>query len=146
MTLPAAGWFPDPRETARLRWWDGHAWGEATRPLPSRPVEAVRPIVVTPTGPAFSVLAHPAESRTWAYGVGAAQRFCALTFLAVVLAVVSLALNPWGACSVLGFAAGLAGLVHPNATGPWRPVARSLSASAMVVALATGVVAVSHMF
>jgi hypothetical protein len=121
VTLPAAGWFPDPRDTARLRWWDGRAWGESTRPLPSRPVEAVRPIVVTPTGPAFS-------------------------FLAVLLAVVSVALNPWGACSVLGFAAGVAGLVHPNATGAWRPVARSLAASAMVLALATGVVAVSHMF
>jgi len=145
VTLPAAGWFPDPREAARLRWWDGRAWGDATRPLPSRPVEAVRPIVVTPTGPAFSVLARPADSRTVAYGAGAAQRFCVMTCLAVVLAVVSVALNPWGACSVLGFAAGVAGLVHPNATGGWRPVARSLSASAMVVALATGVVAVSHM-
>ena len=101
MTLPAAGWFPDPREAARLRWWDGRAWGDATRPLPSRPVEAVRPIVVTPTGPAFSVLTSPVETRTWAYGAGAAQRFCALTCLAVVLAVVSVALNPWGACSSL---------------------------------------------
>jgi hypothetical protein len=142
VTLPAAGWFPDPRDTARLRWWDGGAWW----PHPRRPVEAVRPIVVTPTGPAFSVLTRPVETRTWSYGVGAAQRFCVMTCLAVVLAVVSVALNPWGACSVLGFAAGLAGLVHPNATGAWRPVARSLSASAMVVALATGVVAVSHMF
>lgn len=27
-----AGWHPDPYGTARLRWWDGHAWSEHTAP------------------------------------------------------------------------------------------------------------------
>ena len=25
-TLPPPGWYHDPYRTARLRWWDGHAW------------------------------------------------------------------------------------------------------------------------
>lgn len=26
--VPAAGWYPDPSDPARLRWWDGTAWTE----------------------------------------------------------------------------------------------------------------------
>ncbi len=28
--LPPAGWHPDPRGEATLRWWDGGAWTEHT--------------------------------------------------------------------------------------------------------------------
>ena len=31
-TSAPAGWHPDPHGTARLRWWDGQAWGEDTAP------------------------------------------------------------------------------------------------------------------
>lgn len=27
-TQPEAGWYPDPADPARLRWWDGAAWTE----------------------------------------------------------------------------------------------------------------------
>ncbi|BEK86402.1 TerD family protein [Nocardia seriolae] len=29
-----ADWHPDPRDPARLRWWDGTTWSTATRPVP----------------------------------------------------------------------------------------------------------------
>jgi len=31
---PPAGWYPDPSDNLRLRWWDGSTWGYQTRPLP----------------------------------------------------------------------------------------------------------------
>lgn len=148
MTLPAAGWFPDPRDATRLRWWDGRAWGEATRALPARATEPVRPVVVAAAGPAFSVATGAAaraaapssvEARTWAYG-GSARRFCLFAVVAVLAAIVSVAVNPWGACSLVAVGAGVLGVVRPGATGGWRVASRSLSVSAIVVAVATGAV------
>lgn len=151
MTLPAAGWFPDPQDTARLRWWDGHAWSEATRVLPREaPDPIVSVLTAMPAGPAFSVeaSARAVEARSWAYG-STDRRVCVFAVLAVVAAIVSLVLNPWGLCSLLGIAAGLIALVRPGATGPWRVVGQSIGASALVLAVATGVVVANghlHLF
>ena len=142
MTLPAAGWFPDPRDAARLRWWDGRAWGEGTRPLPTRH-HAVTPVVAAPTGPSFSVMTPPPERQTWAYGASTSRRLCAFAVSAAVLAIASLILDPWGAFSVLAVLAGTVGVVRPGATGRWRVLARSVAVSAIVVALGTGLVALS---
>jgi hypothetical protein len=32
---PRAGWYPDPRGTSRLRWWDGTDWTDTFRPPPT---------------------------------------------------------------------------------------------------------------
>jgi hypothetical protein len=32
---PAPGWFPDPENRARLRWWDGSDWTDFRRAVPS---------------------------------------------------------------------------------------------------------------
>ena len=151
MTLPAAGWFPDPQDTARLRWWDGHAWGEATRVLPREAPAPVVPVLAAmPAGPAFSVEASTpvVEAHSWAYG-SSDRRVCLFAVLAVVAAIVSLVVNPWGLASLLGIAAGLVALVRPGATGPWRVVGQSIGASALVLAVATGVVVANghlHLF
>lgn len=42
MNVPP-GWYPDPQNTAHLRWWDGSAWSERVRPAlaaPPPPVHA----------------------------------------------------------------------------------------------------------
>jgi len=33
---PAAGWFPDPENRSRLRWWDGLDWTDIKRSVPSQ--------------------------------------------------------------------------------------------------------------
>lgn len=36
---PAAGWYPDPRDTRAQRYWDGTGWTAQTRPgMPSPPL------------------------------------------------------------------------------------------------------------
>lgn len=32
---PSAGWYPDPENRARLRWWDGLDWTDIRRAVPS---------------------------------------------------------------------------------------------------------------
>ena len=32
---PDAGWYPDPENRARLRWWDGLDWTDIRRAVPS---------------------------------------------------------------------------------------------------------------
>ncbi|MFV0307693.1 MAG: DUF2510 domain-containing protein [Desertimonas sp.] len=32
---PVAGWYPDPRDRSRLRWWDGLDWTDVRRAPPS---------------------------------------------------------------------------------------------------------------
>jgi hypothetical protein len=144
VTLPAEGWFPDPQDAARLRWWDGRAWGESTR-AQDRPVPGpVVPVLVTASGPTFSVDAasRSGQGHSWAYG-STHRRFCVFATLAVLFAIVSLVANPWGACSLVAVVAGSTALVHPGATGPWRVVGQSIGASALVVAVATGAVVLS---
>ncbi|WIB77042.1 DUF2510 domain-containing protein [Curtobacterium sp. MCPF17_002] len=145
MTLPAAGWFPDPQDASRLRWWDGRAWGAGTRVLPSRS-EPVVPVVVAPVGPSFSVQPSVIRTASWASGGSTVHRLSVFSTLAVLLAATSVVFNPWGLCSLGALFTGLFGMVHPSATGGWRVLARSASASALVVAVATAAVAGSVQF
>ena len=147
MTLPAAGWFPDPQEAHRLRWWDGHAWGEATRVLPDR-TEPVVPVVVAPVGPSFSVEGTSVHARSWASG-STVRRICVVAFAAVLLAALSVVWNPDGLASAAALVAGVVAVVRPGSTDGWRVLSRSAAASALVVAVATGAVAASvqlHLF
>src|SRR6476646_8753713 len=57
---PIAGWYDDPRDPARLRYWDGSAWTEHLR---AKPGEAL-PAAVTPVFPG----AAQAQGQTWQYG------------------------------------------------------------------------------
>lgn len=43
-SLPPAGWYPDPADPSRTRWWDGQAWHEAAAPAaPAAPNGPVAP-------------------------------------------------------------------------------------------------------
>jgi len=44
--LPIAGWYPDPEDSSRRRWWDGRQWTAEVQaePEPVPPVAPTRPI------------------------------------------------------------------------------------------------------
>lgn len=54
MTAPA-GWYEDPNDKTRARYWDGSDWG-ATRPLPPKVQSDPRDHKVTPIDIAMAVL------------------------------------------------------------------------------------------
>lgn len=56
VTMPPAGWYPDPASDENIRFWDGQAWTDrvqpkAAPPPPTAPAAAVPPPVVPPTQP-----------------------------------------------------------------------------------------------
>lgn len=55
-----AGWYPDPRDPRRIRWWDGAAWTEHTAPQPAG--EGPYP-TATPEQPYAAAVAEPARER-----------------------------------------------------------------------------------
>jgi hypothetical protein len=55
--LPAA-WYPDPKNAAVLRWWDGAAWTEHVKELPPPP-ESAAPVVPPVVPAAQSAVVRP---------------------------------------------------------------------------------------
>ena len=58
---PAPGWFPDQLNRDQLRWWDGRAWTDQTRPMSG--AQSPRTDVVAP-GPGFPPAHHQAAAST----------------------------------------------------------------------------------
>jgi len=52
-SLPAAGWYPDPADATRIRWWDGQTWTQhvAVADAAATPA-APQPDRSTPSAPA----------------------------------------------------------------------------------------------
>ena len=52
-TAPAAGWYPDPAEPGRSRWWSGEAWTDHVQP--AQPADPAMPASVgVPVEPAIA--------------------------------------------------------------------------------------------
>lgn len=174
MTLPAAGWFPDPQDAQRLRWWDGRTWGSATQPAPrstsSTEAASMSRAAVVPQFSVATSLVGAGAGAVVGSGVGARvgarvgsgasvdgvmtsrvgyavgtrsvdnRRVCVFGWSSIAVALVSAVVNPLGMLSLLAVALAIPGFLRPRATGAWRIVGRSLSASAVVIAITTGLV------
>lgn len=44
-STPEPGWYDDPEQPGSLRWWDGQAWTDHRRPLPTDPPPTGSPAV-----------------------------------------------------------------------------------------------------
>ncbi|MBO3748260.1 DUF2510 domain-containing protein [Streptosporangiaceae bacterium NEAU-GS5] len=49
MTNTPAGWYPDPYDPRRLRWWDGSQWTDSTHPLEQGAEQTVQAPETSPT-------------------------------------------------------------------------------------------------
>jgi hypothetical protein len=77
---PPAGWFPDPHDPTRKRWWDGAAWTEhvqqAAPPAPpavavQQPVQTVQPVLSARSYSApLSFVGSTRRITGWARGAG----------------------------------------------------------------------------
>lgn len=125
MTGAPAGWYPDPQDPARQRFWDGARWTEQVMPAPSTSI-------MPPPAP-------PADKRTrripaWLWWV-----------LAVAGVVVAIVLSPFFALISLVFLiTGIVALVKNTPT--WlrfsaRRTAWVVTAAAAVVFMVTGSIA-----
>lgn len=69
MSDPQAGWYPDPTEPGKMRWWDGAAWGEQRDSV----VTPSSPPPMPPAPPTFGVGTVPmGPGPASAYGPGPA--------------------------------------------------------------------------
>jgi hypothetical protein len=79
---PPAGWYPDPSEPSRQRWWDGKRWGSIT---PADQV-APSPLSTKTVGTGAFILAVAAIVFFWIPVLGMLLAAGALTWLVVLFA------------------------------------------------------------
>lgn len=86
-SLPAAGWYPDPADSSRIRWWDGQAWTQHVAVAdgavtPAAPVVTPAPSSVPAPAPAPQKAGRNIQTKLtlWA-GLFAAVALWAFTTL-----------------------------------------------------------------
>lgn len=89
MTLPPAGWFPDPGNSNQTRYWDGQRWTDHY--APPAPPTSTPPISAPPSAPALSRI--PALARrvpVWLWVIIAIAGIVAIILLAPLVALIAL--------------------------------------------------------
>ncbi|MGC5168195.1 GmrSD restriction endonuclease domain-containing protein [Luteimicrobium sp. DT211] len=155
MSLPPAGWYADPAEPGRVRWWDGSRWTDQARP--AAPPDAVRqddgptpddgppPDLMGPT----ASREHPPGSAPAPRPPTAAPRRARPTLWPWLVAVGAVLLGALGGVSSAliagGLAAGAIGIVglatHRGAVGRRRGLSAGVTGAAVVALIAGGAVA-----
>jgi len=72
MTIPAAGWYPDPAGSGGQRWWNGSAWGDQVQPAPQPVAQPGQPWHVGQQYGAGQAQA-PGQGQQWGGGQPAQQ-------------------------------------------------------------------------
>ncbi|QOD92780.1 DUF2510 domain-containing protein [Chryseoglobus sp. 28M-23] len=93
-TLPVSGWYEDPEDGTRERWWNGSKWTDLRREKPLPP----------PTVPDHRGSSAPASSNPWA-------------IVGIVMGFVSLLYNPVLIPSTLGIVFSALGIARANSLG-----------------------------
>ena len=144
LSTPIAGWYPDPQNASRLRWWDGVRWGAlAPEPAPSHAATAApvwetrgtrppapseyRPVVdaVAPSGRQARIAKDRATRAANPFG-----------YTGLVLALLAFLVNVFAIPGVLGIVFGAVGLVRANQLTGGRTTGFGVSLAAVILGLA----------
>lgn len=143
MSLPIAGWYQDPQDPNRTRWWDGVRWGQlapAPEIVPSFPSASVEqaprppaPSEYRPVSVSEPILrggkARAAKDRA----TRAANPF---GWTGLVLALIAFILNVFAIPGILGLVFGAIGLARAGQLSGQRITGFGVSLAAVVVGVA----------
>ncbi len=144
MTLPVAGWYEDPQDATRLRWWDGVRWG-AIAPEP-HPVVHGTPaptwdLPPRPPAPSEYRVVHeePLRGRKARVARDRATRAAnPFGYAGLVLALVAFIFNLLAIPSILGVVFGAVGLARASQLTGQRVTGFGVSIAAIVLGLIAG--------
>lgn len=144
MTLPVAGWYPDPEDQARLRWWDGLRWGAlAPQPAPTVPADipwaetSPRPPapseyrIGSSDGPLTGRKARAAKDR-------ATRSANPFGYAGLVLSLIAFIFNLLAIPSILGIVFGAIGLARAGQLTGQRITGFGVSLAAVILGLVAG--------
>ena len=134
----ASGWYPDPADAQRVRWWDGSRWTEHTQPIESAP---------TPPYVPFAGVEHSRNRDPQATATGRKgrverdreiRRNNGFAYTGLVLALVSLIVNPFAVLSVLAIIFSSIGIARAGALeGRSAVTGRGTAIAGLVIGIAT---------
>lgn len=144
MTLPIAGWYPDPQDPSRTRWWDGARWGQ---PAPAPQLAAVAPhgFEASPRPPAPSEYRQlPAcndepvlRGRKARIAKDRATRAAnPFGYAGLVLALIAFIFNVFAVPGILGIVFGAIGLARAGQLSGSRITGFGVSLAAIILGLA----------
>ena len=145
MTLPIAGWYPDPEDPARLRWWDGIRWG-ALAPQHQAPTQFVptpeferSPRPPAPSEYRVGVVDPPLTGRRAQIAKDRATRSAnPFGYAGLVLSLIAFIFNLLAIPSILGVVFGAIGLARAGQLTGQRITGFGVSLAAIILGLATG--------
>ena len=139
MTLPIAGWYPDPQNPNGTRWWDGARWGapgpeRAVTTAPSSWEAAPRPPAPSeyrrgPSDPPLSGRKARVERNR---ATRAANPF---GYAGLVLALIAFIFNVFAVPGILGIVFGAIGLARAGQLTGSRVTGFGVSLAAIILGL-----------
>ncbi|WP_144763097.1 DUF2510 domain-containing protein [Curtobacterium sp. 9128] len=143
MTLPIAGWYPDPQEPSRVRWWDGERWGQLA-PAPQQTMVAAPVYETAPRPPAPSEYRRGADLRDEPVLRGRKARLAKdratraanpFGYAGLVLALIAFLFNVFAVPGILGIVFGAIGLARAGQLTGARITGFGVSLAAVILGL-----------
>jgi hypothetical protein len=119
VSVPPAGWYPDPAGPNSQRWWDGVQWSQQTRPIVVAPPPPPPPPPSQPAAhpyafhsqPGYSFVAAPVQEQVTGAASTRLMRTNTVGFVGALLALVSLLFNLFSLVSIAAVILCIIGLV-----------------------------------
>jgi len=138
--LPAPGWYPDPSNSGNLRWWDGDAWTEhvSTAAHRATPPTAIAPPSMAEYIPmaSFTRPAPSAQNLTRSQRDWEIRRNNVMAYVGLVLALISLLINPFAIISILAIIFSGIGVARAQALQGQRVTGRGTAITGLIIGIA----------